>query len=97
MKAGELLGRLDDRAMQSELDKARADLMVAQNNVKYKQAENQAKEANLKRQQLLRSSGLSSDADLEQAEFEAKATAYEIDSWNALGEEQPGANPEPAN
>jgi RND family efflux transporter MFP subunit len=84
VQAGELLGRLDDRAMQSELDKARADLMVAQNNVKYKQAENQAKEANLKRQQLLRSSGLSSDADLEQAEFEAKATAYEIDSWNAL-------------
>ena len=70
--------------MQSELDKARADLLVAQNNVKYKQAENQAKEANLKRQQLLRTSGLSSDADLEQAEFEAKATAYEIDSWNAL-------------
>lgn len=84
VQAGELLGRLDDRAMQSELDKARADLLVAQNNVKYKQAENQAKEANLKRQQLLRSSGLSSDADLEQAEFEAKATAYEIDSWNAL-------------
>ena len=84
VQAGELLGRLDDRAMQSELDKARADLFVAQNNVKYKQAENQAKEANLKRQQLLRSSGLSSDADLEQAEFEAKATAYEIDSWNAL-------------
>jgi RND family efflux transporter MFP subunit len=84
VKAGEILGRLDDRAMQSELDKARADLLVAQNNVKYKQAENQAKEANLKRQQLLRTSGLSSDADLEQAEFEAKATAYEIDSWNAL-------------
>ena len=84
VQSGELLGRLDDRAMQSELDKARADLLVAQNNVKYKQAENQAKEANLKRQQLLRSSGLSSDADLEQAEFEAKATAYEIDSWNAL-------------
>jgi RND family efflux transporter MFP subunit len=84
VKAGEILGRLDDRAMQAELDKARADLLVAQNNVKYKQAENQAKEANLKRQQLLRTSGLSSDADLEQAEFEAKATAYEIDSWNAL-------------
>jgi RND family efflux transporter MFP subunit len=84
VKAGELLGRLDDRAMQSELEKARADLLVAQNNVKYKQAENQAKEANLRRQQLLRTSGLSSDADLEEAEFEAKATAYEIDSWNAL-------------
>ncbi len=84
VKAAEVLGKLDDRAMQSELDKARADLLVAQNNVKYKEAENQAKEANLKRQQLLRTSGLSSDADLEQAEFEAKATAYEIDSWKAL-------------
>jgi RND family efflux transporter MFP subunit len=84
VKAGEVLGRLDDRSMQSELEKARADLLVAQNNVKYKEAENQAKEANLKRQQLLRTSGLSSDADLEQAEFEAKATSYEIDSWKAL-------------
>jgi RND family efflux transporter MFP subunit len=84
VKAGELLGRLDDRAMQSELEKARADLLVAQDNVKYKEAENKAKEANLKRQQLLRTSGLSSDADLEQAEFEAKATVYEIESWNAL-------------
>lgn len=84
VQAGEVLGRLDDRAMQSELDKARADLLVAQNNVKYKEAENQAKEANLKRAQLLRSSGLSSDADLEQAQFEAKATAYEIDSWKAM-------------
>jgi len=84
VKAGEILGRLDDRAMQSELEKAKADLLVAQDNVKYKEAENKAKEANLKRQQLLRSSGLSSDADLEQAEFEAKATVYEIESWNAL-------------
>jgi len=84
VKSGELLGRLDDRAMQSELDKARADLLVAQDNVKYKEAENKAKVANLKRQQLLRTSGLSSDADLEQAEFEAKATEYEIESWNAL-------------
>lgn len=84
VNSGELLGRLDDRSMQAELEKARADLLVAQNNVKYKQAENQAKEANLKRQQLLRSSGLSSDADLEQAQFEVKATAYEIESWNAL-------------
>ena len=84
VKSGEILGRLDDRAMQSELEKARADLLVAQDNVKYKEAENKAKEANLKRQQLLRTSGLSSDADLEQAEFEAKATVYEIESWNAL-------------
>ena len=84
VKAGEILGKLDDREMQSELVKARADLVVAQQNVKYKQAENQAKESNLKRQRLMRAAGLSSDADLEQAEFEAKATEYEIESWNAL-------------
>ena len=84
VKAGEVLGKLDDRAMQAELEKARADLLVAQDNVKYKEAENKAKVANLKRQQLLRTSGLSSDADLEQAEFEEKATEYEIESWNAL-------------
>ncbi len=84
VKAGEVLGKLDDREMQSELEKARADLLVAQDNVKYKEAENKAKVANLKRQQLLRTSGLSSDADLEQAEFEEKATEYEIESWNAL-------------
>ncbi len=84
VRAGEVLGRLDDRSIQAELEKARDDLLVAQNNVKYKQAENQAKEANLRRQQLLRASGLSSDADLEQAQFEAKATEYEIDSYSAL-------------
>ena len=84
VQANEILGLLDSRQVIQELEKARADLLVAQNNVKYKQAENQAKEANLKRQQLLRSSGLSSDADLEEAQFEAKATGYEVDSWTAL-------------
>jgi RND family efflux transporter MFP subunit len=84
VRTGDVLGKLDDRQLQIELEKARADLLVAQNNVKYKEAENQAKEANLKRQQLMRASGLNSDADLEQAQFEAKATGYEVDSWNAL-------------
>lgn len=84
VQPGDVLGRLDDRQLQTELEKARADLLVSQNNVKYKQAENQAKVANLHRQQLMRAAGLSSDADLEQAQFEAKATAYEVDSWTAL-------------
>jgi RND family efflux transporter MFP subunit len=84
VQTGEILGELDARQLDTELEKARADLLVAQNNVKYKVAENQAKEANLKRQQLLRAAGLSSDADLEEAQFEAKATAYEVDSWTAL-------------
>lgn len=84
VQPNEILGSLDARQLSQELEKARADLIVAQNNVKYKQAENQAKEASLKRQQLLRASGLSSDADLEESQFEAKATAYEVDSWTAM-------------
>jgi membrane fusion protein (multidrug efflux system) len=84
VRAGDVLGKLDDRQLQIELEKARADLLVAQNNEKYKEAENQAKEANLKRQQLMRAAGLNSDADLEQAQFEAKATAYDADSYHAL-------------
>jgi len=84
VQAGEVLGRLDDRSLQMELQKAQADLLVSQNNVRYKEAENKAKEANLRRQQLMREAGLSSQADLEQAEFEAKATGYEVDSWQAL-------------
>jgi membrane fusion protein (multidrug efflux system) len=84
VRSGDVLGKLDDRQLQIELEKARADLLVAQNNVKYKEAENQAKEANLKRQQLMRAAGLNSDADLEQAQFEAKATEYDADSYHAL-------------
>jgi len=82
--AGEILGRLDDRSLQMELQKAQSDLVVAQNNLKYKQAENQAKEANLRRQELLRQAGLSSEADLEEAQFEEKATAFDAESCKAL-------------
>ena len=84
VKAGEILGRLDDRSLQMELQKAQADLQVAQNNLKYKQAEHQAKEANLRRQELLRQAGLSSEADLEEAQFEEKATAFDAESCKAL-------------
>jgi len=81
VRAGQELARLDDSTLQAELQKAQSDLLVSENNVKYKQAEQQAKNAQLKRQQLLRASGLSSDADLEQAQFEAKGAGYELDSW----------------
>jgi membrane fusion protein (multidrug efflux system) len=84
VKAGEILGRVDDRTLQMEMQKAQADLLVAQNNLKYKEAENQAKEANLKRQELLRDAGLSSQADLEEAQFEAKATAFDAESCKAI-------------
>lgn len=84
VQKGDLLGQLDDRSVQMEIEKARNDLLVAQNNVKYKEAEKKAKEASLRRQQQLRELGLSSEADLEQAEFNAKATAFEVQSWNAM-------------
>lgn len=81
--AGEELARLDDSMLQTDLQKAESDLIVAENNVKYKQAEAQAKNAQLRRQQLLRQYGLSSDADFEQAQFEAKAVTYEVQSWQS--------------
>lgn len=81
IRSGQELGRLDDSTLEAEVQKAQSDLLVSENNVKYKQAEQQAKNAQLKRQQLLRASGLSSDADLEQAQFEAKGAGYELDSW----------------
>jgi RND family efflux transporter MFP subunit len=81
VRAGQELARLDDSTLEAELQKAQSDLLVSENNVKYKQAEQQAKSAQLRRQQLLRASGLSSDADLEQAQFEAKGAGYELDSW----------------
>jgi RND family efflux transporter MFP subunit len=86
VKAGEILGQLDDRALQFEMVKARDDLQVAQNNVKYKEAELKAKGAALQRQQQLRELGLSSQADLETANFEAKAAEYDMHGWEAMAE-----------
>lgn len=84
VKAGDLLGQLDDRTLQMELVKARSDLQVDQGNVKYKEAELKAKKAAYRRQQQLRSYGLSSEADLEAAEFEATGAEYDLHSLEAL-------------
>lgn len=83
VKGGEILARLDDSSVTAELEKARADLEVAGNNVKYQEAELKAKEAGYRRQQLLRADGLSSQADLEQAEFLAKGAEYDLASWKS--------------
>jgi membrane fusion protein, multidrug efflux system len=83
VKGGEVLARLDDASVTAELEKARADLQVAENNVKYQEAELKAKEAGYRRQQLLRADGLSSQADLEQAEFLAKGAEYDLASWKS--------------
>ena len=86
VKPGDILGQIDDRNVQMEIIKARDDLVVAQNNVKYKQAELRAKGAAYKRQQQLRALGISSDADLEAAEFAAKAAEFDMHGWEALVE-----------
>lgn len=86
VKAADILGQLDDRSLQMELIKARDDLQVEDNNRKYKEAELKAKTAALHRQQQLRALGLSSDADLEAAEFEAKAAEFDLHGYEALVE-----------
>jgi len=86
VKSGDLLAQLDDRTLQMEIIKANSDLQVEENNKKYKEAELKAKSAALRRQQQLRANGLSSDADLEAAEFEAKAAEYDLHGYEALVE-----------
>jgi RND family efflux transporter MFP subunit len=86
VKAGDVLGQLDDRTAQLELVKARDDLHVSENNVKYKQAELQAKTSAWARQKQLRALGLSSDADLEASAFEATGAEYDMHGWEALVE-----------
>jgi RND family efflux transporter MFP subunit len=86
VKDGEIIGKMDDRTLQMELNKARNDLVVAENNVKFKEAELKAKAAALRRQHQLREYGLSSEADLEAAEFEAKGAEYDMHGWQALVE-----------
>jgi RND family efflux transporter MFP subunit len=83
VRAGDILARLDDRTITAELEKAQADLRVAQNNVSYQEAEVKAKAAAYRRQQQLRENGLSSAADLEHAEFESKGSEFDLASWKA--------------
>jgi RND family efflux transporter MFP subunit len=86
VKAGDILGQLDDRTLQMELIKAQDDLRVSENNVKYKEAEVKAKDAAYRRQTQLRALGLSSQADLDAAEFEAKGAEYDMQGYQALVE-----------
>ena len=83
VKSGDVLGQIDDRTLKLELVKAEDDLKVAQSNVKYKEAELKAKTAAFERQKQLRQLGLSSQADLEAAEFGAKAAEYDLRGWEA--------------
>jgi RND family efflux transporter MFP subunit len=84
VRRGTILAQLDDRELQARLEKAGSDLQVARSNVQYNEAEAKAKEANYRRQQQLRKYGLSSEADLDKAEFEAKGAEYDLQGWRAI-------------
>jgi len=81
---GAVLAHLDDREIQTKLQRARADLLVAENNVKYNEAELKAKEAAYRRAQEMRSLGLGSQAELEEAEFKAQGAKYDLESLKAI-------------
>ncbi len=83
LEAGGLLARLDDRQVEAALEQARADLKVSENNVLYNEAELHANEARLQRAQLMYNEGLGSKADLDTAEFMAKGSRYDLESWKA--------------
>jgi membrane fusion protein, multidrug efflux system len=83
VEQGAVLARVDDREIQTKLDKARLGLEVTENNLKYQQAERKAKDAAYRRQQELRKFGLSSEAALEEAEFHSTGAAFDEKSWEA--------------
>lgn len=86
VQKGTVLARLDDRELQAQLARARADLQVAQSNVKYNEAEVKAREAAYRRAQEMRNAGLNSDADLEEAEFRAQGARFDLESWRSVVE-----------
>ncbi|HKO03481.1 MAG TPA: efflux RND transporter periplasmic adaptor subunit [Candidatus Acidoferrales bacterium] len=83
VEAGGLLARLDSRQVESQLEQARADLKISEFNVKYNEAELHANQSHLERAQLMYKEGLGSKADLDAAEFKAKGSGYDLESWKA--------------
>jgi membrane fusion protein (multidrug efflux system) len=80
---GAVMAQLDDRELQAQLQNARLDLEIAQNNYKYAQAQNKAMQAAYRRQQELHKYGLGSDAALDEAEFKASGAGFDEDSYRA--------------
>ena len=80
---GGTLARLDDRQVEAALEQARADLKVAEFNVKFNEAELHANQARLQRAQQMYKEGLGSKADLDTAEFMEKGSTYDLESWKA--------------
>jgi RND family efflux transporter MFP subunit len=86
VEAGAVLGRIDDRETVAQVDRARADLEVAENQVKYSEAQVKARDAAYRRAQEMRELGLNSDADLEEAEFRSVGARHDLNSWRAAVE-----------
>jgi len=83
VEAGGLLARLDSRQVEVQLEQARADLKISEYNVKYNEAELHANQSRLERAQLMFNEGLGSKADLDTADFMAKGSTYDLESWKA--------------
>ena len=83
VEAGGLLARLDGRQVAAALEQARADLKISEYNVKYNEAELHANQSRLERAQLMFNEGLGSKADLDTADFMAKGSTYDLESWKA--------------
>lgn len=83
---GTVLARLDDREILAQIERARADLQATQYGVKYNEAEYKANQAAYRRALEMHKLGLNSDAQLEEAEFKAKGSEYDLESWRAAVE-----------
>ena len=78
VEKGAVLARIDDRELQAKLNHARDNLEIAQNNLKYQEAETKAKDAAYRRQLELRKYGLSSQAAEEEAEFSNRSACSTV-------------------
>jgi len=83
VEANAVLAKMDDRQVEAALEQAKADLKISEYNVQYNEAELHANEARLERAQLMFKDGLGSKADLDTAEFMAKGSKYDLESWKA--------------
>jgi len=75
---GTVLARLDDRELLAQLDRARAEVAAQENDVKFNEAERKATAAAYRRAQEMFRERLSSEAELEEAEFRAKGSEHDL-------------------
>ena len=83
---GTVLTRLDDLEILAQLDRTRAELESTRFNVKFNESELKANQAAYRRAQEMHKLGLNSDAQLEEAEFKAQGSQYDLEAWRATVE-----------